>query len=85
MAERKKYPYDQKAKERITRCLKKNYDRIAINVRKEVKRKYKAYAKSKGISISEIFVKHMEELIERDGFVYEETESSEVEGDVKET
>ena len=75
MAERKKYPYDEKAKERITRCLKKNYTQLKVNVRKEVKRKYKAYAEFKGVSLSEIIIRNLEEMIERDGFVYVEPET----------
>lgn len=77
MAERKKYPYDEKARKRITKCLKKNYVQIRVSVRKEVRRKYKAYAAFKGMSLSEIIISHFEEMIERDGFVYEEPESIE--------
>ena len=39
MAERKKYPYDEKAKERIMRCQKKNYSPLNINLKKRRKRK----------------------------------------------
>ena len=81
MAERKKYPYDEKAKERITRCLKKNYTQLKVNVRKEVKRKYKAYAEFKGVSLSEIIIRNLEEMIERDGFVYVDAETDNAESD----
>lgn len=53
MAERKKYPYDEKAKERIMRCQKKNYSPLNINLKKGVKEKYKAFAASRGMSVTE--------------------------------
>ena len=71
MAERKKYPYDEKARKRITKCLKENYAQLRVSVKKDVKKKYKAYAAFKGLSLSEIIIRHLEEMIERDGFVYE--------------
>lgn len=78
MAERKKYPYDEKARKRITKCLKENYAQLRVSVKKDVKKKYKAYAAFKGLSLSEIIIRHLEEMIERDGFVYEpETETAE--------
>ena len=71
MAERKKYPYDDKARERTARCLKKNYTQITINVRREVKKRYNAYAAFKGMSLGKIIIQNLEDMIERDGFVYE--------------
>ena len=75
MSERKKSKYDEKAKERITRCLRKNYSPLNINLRKGVKEKYKAFAASKGMSITEMFIRYMESEIEKAGFVYEEGEN----------
>lgn len=77
MAERKKYPYDEKAKERIMRCQKKNYSPLNINLRKGVKEKYKAFAASRGMSVTEMFIRYFDSEIEKAGFVYEpETEES---------
>lgn len=74
MAERKKYPYDEKAKERTMRCLKKNYDKLTLNMKKGLKDKYKAFAASRGMSITEMIIRYLDSEIERAGFVYEPEE-----------
>lgn len=78
MGERKKYPYDEKAKERIMRCQKKNYDPIHINLKRGLKDKYKAFAASRGMSVTEMITRYLDSEIEKAGFVYEpEKESAE--------
>lgn len=70
MAERKKYPYDEKAKDRITKCLRKNYSPLNLNLRKGLKEKYKAFAASRGMSITEMITRYLDSEIEASGFVY---------------
>lgn len=70
MGERKKYPYDEKAKERISRCLKKNYEKLTFNLKKGTKEKYKAFAESRGMSVTEMFTRYFEDEIEKAGFEY---------------
>lgn len=77
MGERKKYPYNEKAKERTMRHLKKCYDPLHLNLKKGLKDKYKAFAASRGMSLTELIVYYLETEIENSGFVYEpETEES---------
>lgn len=76
MAERKKYPYDEKAKIRIMRSQKKNYSPININLKKGVKEKYKAFAASRGMSVTEMIIRYFDSEIEKAGFVYEPEESA---------
>ena len=70
MGERKKYPYDEKAKARIIRCQKKNYSPLNINLKKGVKEKYKAFAASRGMSVTEMITRYLDSEIEKAGFVY---------------
>jgi uncharacterized membrane protein YcgQ (UPF0703/DUF1980 family) len=74
MAERKKYPYDEKAKNRITRCLKSKYEQLGLTLPKGSKAKYKAFAASRGMSITEMITRYLDSEIERTGFVYEPEE-----------
>ena len=76
MAERKKYPYDEKAKERTMRCLKKNWEEVRLTVRKGTKEMYKAYAATKGISMTALMTSLMEREMAADGFVYSPEEES---------
>ena len=77
MAQRKKQPYDEKAKERIRRCLKKNYEQLGLTLPKGKKALYRAYAASRGMSITEMLTRYFESEIERTGFEYQpETEES---------
>lgn len=69
--------YDEKAKERTMRCLKKNYEQLCLTLPKGTKARYKAYAATRGMSVTEMFTRYMESEIEKAGFVYEpETEES---------
>jgi uncharacterized membrane protein YcgQ (UPF0703/DUF1980 family) len=70
MAERKKYPYDEKAKERIMRYQKKAYSPLNLNLKKGLKEKYKAFAASRGMSITEMIIRYLDSEIEKTGFVY---------------
>jgi len=70
MAERKKSQYDEKAKERTMRHLKKYYSSLCLNLRKRVKEKYKAFAASKGMSVTELITRWLDDEIERSGFEY---------------
>ena len=54
--------YDEKAKERTIRYMKESRDKLTLNLPKGDKERYKAYAESKGKSLTSIFV----ELIEAD-------------------
>lgn len=77
MGERKKYPYDVRAKERTIRCLKKNYEQLNLTLHKGKKALYKAFAASRGMSVTEMFTRYIESEIEAAGFVYQpETDES---------
>lgn len=54
--------YDNKAKERTMRYMKKNRDRITVGVPKGDKERYMIQAKSKGMSLNAYIV----QLIEND-------------------
>lgn len=71
MAERKKSPYDEKAKSRITRCLQKNYEQVRLTVKKGTVERYKAFAESKGTSMTALITNIMEREMDKAGFVYE--------------
>ena len=77
MAERKKYPYDEKAKNRTIRCLKKNYEQLGLTLPKGTKAKYKAFAASRGMSVTEMITRYMDSEIERAGFEYVPAETEE--------
>ena len=64
--------YDEKAKERTMRCLKKNYEQLCLTLQKGTKARYKAYAATRGMSVTEMFTRYMESEIERSGFEYKE-------------
>lgn len=69
--------YDEKAKERIMRCLKKNYEQFNVRIPKGLKAKYKAFAASRGMSLTEMITRYLDSEIEKAGFEYEpETESA---------
>ena len=77
MGERKKYPYDEKAKARIMRSQKKNYDPLHINLKRGLKAKYKAFAASRGMSVTEMIKRYLDSEIEKAGFVYDEESADE--------
>lgn len=65
--------YDEKAKERTMRCLKKNYEQLCLTLPKGTKARYKAYAATRGMSVTEMITRYMESEIERSGFEYKES------------
>ena len=73
MAERKKYSEDPRIKEWTMKSLEKGFEALNIHLKKGLKAKYKAYAKSKGTSVTMLLMQYFDEAIERDGFVYEES------------
>lgn len=54
--------YDEKAKERTMRYMKEKRDKLTLNLPAGDKERYKAYAESKGMSLTALIV----ELIEED-------------------
>lgn len=62
--------YNEKAKERIMRYQKKAYSPLNLNLRKGVKEKYKAFAASRGVSLTELITQLIEYEIEKAGFEY---------------
>lgn len=65
--------YDEKSKERIMRCLKKNYEQFNIRIPKGLKAQYKAFAASRGMSLTEMITRYLDSEIEKSGFVYEKS------------
>lgn len=65
--------YDEKAKARITRCLEKNYEQVRLTVPKGTLAKYKAFAASKGMSMTEMIKQLVEEDMQSRGFEYKES------------
>lgn len=65
--------YDEKSKERIMRCLKKNYEQFNVRMPKGLKAKYKAFAAYQGTSVTMLLMKYFDDAIEKAGFVYEES------------
>lgn len=70
MAERKKYSEDPRIKEWTMKSLRKNYSPLNINLKKGVKEKYKAFAASRGMSITEMITRYLDSEIEKAGFEY---------------
>ena len=54
--------YDEKAKERTMRYMNEKRDKLTLNLPKGDKERYRAYAESKGKSLTGLIV----ELIEKD-------------------
>jgi hypothetical protein len=65
--------YDEKAKERISRYLQKNCEQVRLTVPKGTLAKYKAFAATKGISMTEMIKQLVQADIEARGFEYEES------------
>ena len=63
--------YDENAKERIMRCLKKNYEQFNVRIQKGLKAKYKAFAASRGMSLTEMITRYLDSEIEKSGFKYD--------------
>ena len=65
--------YDEKAKERISRYLQKNCEQVRLTVPKGTLAKYKAFAATKGISMTEMIKQHVQADMDARGFEYEES------------
>lgn len=65
--------YDEKAKERISRYLQKNREQIRLTVPKGTLAKYKAFAVTKGISMTEMIKQLVQADMDESGFEYEES------------
>lgn len=71
MAERKKYADDPRIKEWTQKSLKKNFEELRIQMKKEDKARFKAYADSIGVSMSSLIQDFIRTTIKESGFVYE--------------
>ena len=58
--------YDEKSKERTMRYMKEKRDKLTLNLPLGDKERYKAYAESKGKSLTGLIVELIEADIERD-------------------
>lgn len=81
--------YDEKAKIRNDRYKKSKREKVSLDVPKGTKEKYKAYAASKGMSMTALITQIMEREMEQDGFnktwaVIEEQEREEREAAMRE-
>lgn len=65
--------YDEKAKERISRYLQKNCEQVRLTVPKGTLAKYKAFAATKGISMTEMIKQLVQADMDARGFEYEES------------
>jgi kynureninase len=53
--------YNEKAKERTMRYMKENREKITMNIPKGLKDEFKEHARSKSMSLTELFIRLMEE------------------------
>lgn len=53
--------YNEKSKARTMRYMKENRDKLTLNLPKGAKDKYREYAQSKGMSLTELIVQLLEE------------------------
>lgn len=53
--------YNEKSKARTMRYMKENRDKLTLNLPKGAKEKYREYAQSKGMSLTELIVQLLEE------------------------
>lgn len=65
--------YDEKAKERISRYLQKNCEQVRLTVPNGTLAKYKAFAATKGISMTEMIKQLVQADMDARGFEYEES------------
>lgn len=65
--------YDEKAKERISRYLQKSCEQVRLTVPKGTLAKYKAFAATKGISMTEMIKQLVQADMDAMGFEYEES------------
>lgn len=70
--------YTEKCKEYSRRYNEKCRENLNLNLRKGKKALYKAYAESKGVSLTVLFTNWIESEIKNDNFVYSDVESTEI-------
>ena len=58
--------YDEKSKERTMRYMKEKRDKLTLNLPLDEKERYKAYAESKGKSLTSLIVELIEDDISKD-------------------
>ncbi len=58
--------YDEKSKERTMRYMKEKRDKLTLNLPLGDKERYKAYAESKGKSLTSLIVELIEDDISKD-------------------
>lgn len=58
--------YDEKSKERTMRYMKEKRDKLMLNLPLGDKERYKAYAESKGKSLTSLIVELIEDDISKD-------------------
>lgn len=61
--------YNEKCKEASMKYIKENREQICFLFPKGAKQRYKQYAKSKGKSVTKIFMELMEQAMKKDGFL----------------
>lgn len=66
--------YDEKAKIRNIRYLQKSREQVRLTVPKGTNELWKAYASTKGVSMTKLVKDMMDAAIEADGFVYKKIE-----------
>ena len=70
---KKKYSEDPRIKEWTQKSLKKNFEELRIQMKKNEKARFKAYCDSIGVSMSSLIQDFIRETIEKAGFIYDET------------
>lgn len=60
------FMYDEKSKERTMRYMKEKRDKLTLNLPLGDKERYKAYAESKGKSLTSLIVELIEDDISKD-------------------
>ena len=63
--------YDEVAKKATMKYMKEKRENLTLNFAKGKKEIYKAYAKSRGMSLTELFVLLIEEDMKRNGYIPE--------------
>lgn len=57
--------YNEKSKARTMRYMKENRDKLTLNLPKGAKGKYREYAQSKGMSLTELIIQLLEEDMQK--------------------
>jgi len=64
----------EKVRAATMRSLAKNFEKLSLTLHKGTKAKYKAFAASRGLSLTAMITRYIDAEIEKAGFVYEQTE-----------